>query len=296
MLIRGSARPTGVLFVLIAGVLWGTIGVAVDQLYALGTTTPLSVLFFRFLFACPVLLSLLVFRQGGASFRVKRSDLVVMLLMGGMLAISQLFYFAAIREAGVAVATLVTICVAPIVVALASTVLFKELLTRSILVSLALSVLGITLMIDFDGTLARSSGWGVVIALGAAFAFAAFILAGRFLAKHTRALQSNTIAICAGTLLLVPMVLSVGLDTSFTPMGWWLLIYLGVVTTAMAYWVFVIGIQTVRATTASILTLVDPLVATVLAYALVGERLATNELIGSSLLVIAFVVEIRRRE
>lgn len=289
---RVLARPRGVLFVLAAGILWSTIGVAVNYMYASTPTTALTILYYRFLFATPVLVMLLLSR--GVFSPIKGPDLRAMLVMGSMLAASQLCYFAALREIGVAVATLIAICVPPIFVALASTFLFKEALTKAVLTALCLAALGVFLLIGFEKASEPSSLWGVVIALGSAATFAAVILAGRSLAGYDRPLQANAVTIGFGTLLLTPIASTLGIGTSFTALGWSLLVYLGVVTTALSYWLFVEGMRSVSATEASILTLIDPLVATALAYLLIDERLEPTGLIGAALLLAAFVIISRR--
>lgn len=288
---RVFSRSRGVLFILSAGVLWGTIGVAVNYLYAVTATTALTILYYRFLFATPVLL-LLLFRRGFSP--VGRLELRPMLIMGSTLAASQLLYFAALREVGVAVATLVAICVPPIFVALASPFLFKEALTRAVLTALGLAALGVFLLTGFEQTSEASSLRGIVIAVGSAATFAAVVLSGRSLAGYNNPLQANAVAIGFGTLVLTPVAATFGLDTSFTVLGWALLVYLGVVTTALSYWLFVEGMRRVSATEASILTLIDPLVATALAYGLFGERLGPTGFVGAALLLAAFFLIGRR--
>ncbi len=62
-------------------------------------------------------------------FRVARRDLVLMMLIGVMMALYQVCYFGAIAKVGVAIAVLVTLCTAPVLVAVLSLWLFGEKLT-----------------------------------------------------------------------------------------------------------------------------------------------------------------------
>jgi DME family drug/metabolite transporter len=73
------------------------------------------------------------------------------------------------------------------------------------------------------------------------------------------------------------------------------LLYLGLVPTALAYWLFLNGLRHTPATTASILTLAEPLTSTVLAALLFGERLAPLGLLGAALLLAAMGVLIWRK-
>jgi DME family drug/metabolite transporter len=67
--------------------------------------------------------------------------------------------------------------------------------------------------------------------------------------------------------------------------GWSLLIYLAVGPSALAYWLFQRGLQDVNAADASIVTLLEPLIAAILAAYLFDERLGVLGWIGAGLLI-----------
>jgi DME family drug/metabolite transporter len=64
-------------------------------------------------------------------------------------------------------------------------------------------------------------------------------------------------------------------------------IYLALVPTALAYWMFQNGLQSVSATAASIVSMLDPLVAALLAWVLFGETLGASGIIGGGLLMLS---------
>lgn len=68
-------------------------------------------------------------------------------------------------------------------------------------------------------------------------------------------------------------------------MCWVLLVYLGLIPTALAYVLFFGGLRYTTATTASIATLLEPLTSTALAWLLFGERLGPLGLLGAVLLL-----------
>jgi hypothetical protein len=74
-----------------------------------------------------------------------------------------------------------------------------------------------------------------------------------------------------------------------SPQSWALVVYLGVIPTAFAYWIFQIGLKTVSATTASIVVLIDPVVAAGLAWLLFGENLTLHGMDGGGLTTVEFV-------
>ena len=63
--------------------------------------------------------------------------------------------------------------------------------------------------------------------------------------------------------------------------------YLGIIPTAVAYWFFQKGLRTVSATAASIISMLEPVVAAVLAWILFDETLAATGIIGAGLLIMS---------
>jgi DME family drug/metabolite transporter len=131
---------------------------------------------------------------------------------------------------------------------------------------------------------------GVLLALGAGLSYAIVTLCTRTLAERYHPLQSISAAMLLGTLLLLPVVLANGLTLSFEPLAWLLLIYMGVIPTALAYLLFVSGMRTTTATVASITTLIEPLTGAVLAWIIFQERLGIWGLVGAALQLIAMAL------
>src|SRR4051812_43339153 len=111
-----SFQPDGFWLVTGAAILWGTIGVATQAIYNIDSTTSLFINLTRLLIATPIMITACWRVVGRAMFHIRRRDFLVMALSGTLLAISQAAYFAAIHYAGVTIATLLTICISPLVV------------------------------------------------------------------------------------------------------------------------------------------------------------------------------------
>ena len=282
----------GVWLVALAAFSWGTVGIAVQFLYQITDTNALSVGFYRLALAVPALGLALFSTLGRRAFTIRRADLGAIALMGAMLALYQLCYFVAIARIGVTVATLVTLCAAPVLVALSSTVLLPERVSKRVWISLALAVIGTLLLTDTQPAVLVVRGqrvFGLTLALGSALGYALVILTGRHLAAHYHPLQPTALAFTIGAVILLPFSLSAGLSVQFSPTAWALLVYLGLVPTALGYVLFVIGMRTTQATAASIITLLEPLTATLLAWLLLGEKLGIWGVVGGALLLTAIV-------
>jgi DME family drug/metabolite transporter len=282
---RAAARG-GFLSIALAAVLWGTTGVTTKFLYHEATTNAPSIGFFRLAFAVPVLLAVAWSRLGRRTIDIAGRDLLVMALAGAMQGTSQVCYFAAIADTGVAVATLITICTAPVLVALLSLALARDQVTRTTALALCSAVVGTALLVmGLPGAAPSVALTGVLLALCAAVSYAVVVLAGRALAVRYHPLQVATASILIGALFLVPVALLAGFAASYPPSGWLLLACLGVFPTALAYILFQHGMRTITATVASIVTLLEPLTATLLAWILFGERLGPWGAPGTLLLV-----------
>lgn len=284
------------LMVMSAAMLWGTVGVTTQTLYLHSATNPLSVGFFRLALAAPLLISANFCYHGRGAVRIARRDLGFMVLMGLMLALYQASFFAALARIGVTTATLVTLCLAPLLVALLAAVFTAERLTRMVGVALVGALSGVVCVVlgKAGGTASTSDVIGVLFAVGSALGYAILTLAGRVVATRYHTLQINAVAFTVGALALALVALPTGFVASYAAPGWLLLLYLGVVPTAVAYGLFFTGMRTTPATVASIATLLEPLTATILAALLFGEHLAPLGSFGVILLLGSLVLLVWR--
>jgi drug/metabolite transporter, DME family len=288
----------GIGLIAFAGILWGTVGVATQAIYQQSAAAnPLSIGFFRLAFAAPALLLVCLFVLGHKTWQLAPRDAAVMAVIGAMLALYQACFFTAISFVGVTIATLVTLCIAPIMVAVMSAIFLRERPDRITMLALVCAVCGTILLVGTPSSTTSSGNilLGVAFALGSAFGYAALAMAGRQLAERAHPLQTNLVAFSTGAvLLLVLALLTNGLFVGFPPLSWGLLIYLGLVPSAFGYVLFLLGMRTTPATVASIITLVEPLTAALLAWQLFGEQLSPVGLLGAALLIGALVLLARR--
>ena len=98
---------------------------------------------------------------------------------------------------------------------------------------------------------------------------------------HAAACRSPTVTFLSGALWLSP-VLAVGGDAGAPARGraGRCSLYLGVVTTGLAYAAYTTGLTTVSAAAAGIVSLLEPLTATLLGVVLFDERLGALGVVG----------------
>lgn len=287
-----AAARRGIWLVCFASILWGTVGIATQAVYHQSNLTALSVGFWRLALAWPVVALLGRFSIDRAAETLGRPQLLRMLLIGAMLASYQVCYFSAISQVGVAIATLITLCSAPAIVALLSVVWQRQRLSRRTLLALACALAGTVFLVGTPQPLAEQGRLllGALLALGSATGYAVVTLLGKGLAEQIHPLRSAGISFAAGALCLLPFAAAAGL-TSTQPLPVWALLgYIGVVPTALAYLCFFLAMRYIPAATASILSLLEPLTATLLAWLLFDERLGPGGALGALLLFGAIAI------
>ena len=201
-----------------------------------------------------------------------------------------LSFLAAMREAGVAVGTLVAIGATPVV-----TGLVTRHVTRGWAAATAVAVAGLALLVLGQQDAAAAPGpLGVLLALGAAVSYATYIVAGNV--AEARGLDTYAFlgaAFGVAALLTLPWLLTAELSWLGSTGGLLLLGYLVLVPTVLAYNLFNRGLRGVRSSTASTLALVEPVVAATLAYALLGERLGPLGIAGAVLILLGLLLIVR---
>lgn len=291
----------GILYILVAAVAWGTGGAAAAVLYDTSGMGPVAVSFWRFAGGVALLAAghlLLRRRRGGAAGTVAtpapgRWRQVVTTGVG--LAVYQTAYFAAVGYAGLAVATVVTLGAGPVLIALGAHVTMGERLGRAGAVTVALALVGLVLLVGGGSAGSASApALGLACALLSAAGYAAVTLLNRKRGRDGGGGSPQATALggfVVGMLCLLPLALLEGLlptsGDAVRVVG--LLAYLGVAPTALAYSLFFAGLATVRATTASVIALVEPVTAAVIAVLLLDEGLTALAVVGSVVLLGAVV-------
>ncbi len=274
----------------LAAMLWGTIGIATQGIYTLDHTTSVFINLGRLLIAMPILLVASWRTLGRSMFAIPRYDFRIMVISGLSIGFSQAAYFAAIQYSGVTIATLLTLCLSPMIVAFLAVMLRLEKMTGKLLLALVLAVIGCVFLVGIQTDISEDVIFGAILAFFSALGYAGMIVCGRFLARDYHPLQITCVGFGTSTLLFIVMNLAVGIVPPGQVEGWLLLVYLGVVPTAIAYSLFLAGMKEVTATTASILSLLESVVAAALAWLLFGETLQLSGGVGVLFLLLSFFI------
>ena len=283
----------GLFFIAFAAIAWGAGGFVAAILYRDSGLGPIAVSFWRFVGGMALLAAL---RPMVSQHRAWRAGAGRLALTGVGFALYQTAYYAAIDLAGLAIGTVVTLGSGPVLIALGARA-FGERLGRAGTATVAASVAGLALLVADDQRSGSNPALGILVALLSAAGYAGVTLLTR--AASDDPYDSALGGFVVGGVCLLPLAALEGLlPDRYSADVLSSLAFLGAVPTAMAYAMFFAGLRVVRATTASVVALVEPLAAAGLAVALLGERLTLTAGAGAALLLSAvgvLAVHERRR-
>ncbi len=276
--------------VLLAAALFGTTGTA--QALGPSATTPLGVGAARLVLGGLALLALLPLVGG------RRAEVLALwrtpagLVAGLCTGLYQVCFFAAVERAGVAVGTLAAIGSGPVLTGLLAVWLLGERPGRTWLAATGLCLTGLALLVLGGGADGAADPLGVLLALAAGLAYAAYtVLAKRQLDEGHAPAVVMAAAFGLGGLLSVPLLLTQPLGWVATPGGAVLVGYLGLVTVTLAYLLFVRGLAVLPAGPVTTLVLAEPVVATALGVVVLDERLALPGAVGAGLVLVGLLVQ-----
>lgn len=245
--------------------------------------------------------TLLVWRRW--TLRTSRRELPFLAVFGVCgLALVAWFYFVAIERLEIAVALLIQY-IAPVLVALYARYVLHEPVRRRIWAALALSILGLSLLLQLWNGLELDT-IGLLASVGAAVTFALYIL----MADQGLKRRSTSSLLTYGFLFAALFWAAVQpwtsfpwhlLDDNVSLLGrlesielpvWLLMAWMVVLGTIVPFGLLVAALRHVRPTRAGILAMFEPVAATAIAYAWLGEKLDPIQFAGAVVVLCGIVL------
>jgi drug/metabolite transporter, DME family len=278
------------LCLVLSGLLWGTGGLIGTLLGRAAGLSAMSVASYRLLAGGGLIVTFLALT--GKRWPTGQAAWSRIAVNGLLSALFQSCYFGAIALSSVSLATLVTIGATPVIVAVAEHARGRRLLTRADVITTAMALAGLGLLVgDPGGGLSETAVLASTgLALLSAGGFAAVTLIGTSLVTGLDELTLNGYGFSLGGIVLLPLAAllgGIGFRPSLASAG--LLAALGVGPTAAAYTLYFRGLRKASASTAALLTLIEPLAAALLAAAVLGDRLSATGIVGAVVLLAAVV-------
>lgn len=279
-----NAKAKGYILGSIAAASYGMNPLFALPLYKVGMD-PDSVLFFRYLFAIP-LLGIMI-KARGRSFKIQRKETFPLIIMGLLVALSSLTLFLSYNYMAAGIASTL-LFVYPIMVALIMAMVFKEKLALQTIVCMLLALGGIGLLYKSeDGS--TLSLIGTLLVFASSLSYAIYIVGiNQTSLKNVATLKVTFYVLLFGLSLFVARLLYSGVLN--TPDQWYLwanLLALAVFPTAISFLCTTGAIQYIGSTPTAILGALEPVTAIFFGIAVFGESLTVRESFGLVMIIVA---------
>ncbi|SNQ60509.1 DMT family transporter [Candidatus Methanoperedens nitratireducens] len=248
-----------------------------------------NIIFYRVALAFLIILIILLI--SGNVDKIKLKDKKIYLVLFSILQVAtMLTYFVSVLNASVSVAVLL-LYTAPVYVTVLSPLLLKENPTRKEIMALILSIVGIVIIVDPE-KLDFSYSVGIAAGILSGISYALEILTSKYIGQsytgYTQAFWSFAIAV----LILLPVGI---VPIEIVSGNIVYLILLAIFPTILAVSLYFNGLKKVKASNASILGLIEPVSAVILAVLILGERVTIPILLGGALILAGAAIVMRER-
>ncbi|MCX8580166.1 EamA family transporter [Gilliamella sp. B3482] len=281
----------GILAIISASLLWGTTGTAATFSPSL---SPLFIGAFAMgiggILQCGLAISNII--QARSLLRLHYPLLVVGAIA---VAIYPLAFYSSMRLSGVSIGTAVSIGSAPILSAIIEYLSRDFQFTRQWAIGALLGIIGMIMLSFSDNETFQNNhvSWGVLLGLVAGFTYALYSWSARQLMLKE---ISNKAAMGAtfgcGGLLLIPVMVITGSNFLTSWNNIMVGFYMAFIPMFLGYLFYGYGLSRVSASIAITITLLEPVVSTILAISIVGETLSLINWIGMLLIFVCLVMVI----
>lgn len=183
-----------------------------------------------------------------------------------------LAFFAGVRACGVAIGTAVALGSGPVWAGLLQAAITRALPPRAWWLGTGVAVAGVVAMATGGGVAAGVTPLGVLLCLLAGLSYATYALVNQRMVVGASPAAVTATVFTVAALLAVPGAVALSGMPKLQAQDAAILLWLGVVSTGVAYLLFSHALRHVSAATGVVLALAEPVTAFVLAIVVVGER------------------------
>lgn len=283
-------KRLGLTLTLIAGIMWGT-SFPVVRVGLEGGLDPIQFVFLRFILASVFMLILCLL--SGKNFVHYFMDKYTILL-GVINTFSFILQFEGQAHASASVASLI-VNMSAIITAVGSSIFLKEKFGLAKLISIFLAVFGAFLLTtNLDIKLPGTELTGIVLLSFTSLSWGFYAVLNKFMIdnRSVEYVSFSTSVVLLTSVLCFPLVLfsDLKLESIFT----FPVFYTAVFNTAVPYMLYQKGLESLTATSSSILLLIEPVVAILISVVLLKETLAAFQIIGAVMVLCSiYIVSIK---
>jgi len=266
---------------------WGGTFVAGRSLA--GQVPPVAAAFFRFALAAIILLVVVWRTEGFPRLNLRQFLTIISLGATGVMAYN-LFFFKGLSTIGAGRASLI-IALNPVFIALASTLIYQEILPIRRAAGIVLSISGAMIVITRGAPLSILSGGigqGELLIFGCVLSWTLYSIIGKIAMRGLSPLVAVCYSSLAGALMLFLLALGQGQLTtvfSYPATAWLALFYLGLFGTVIGFFWYFQAIARIGPSRAAVFINFVPVNGVLLATLILNEPLTLSLLTGGALVV-----------
>jgi drug/metabolite transporter (DMT)-like permease len=264
--------------IIIAAILWSLAGIFAKQIIGMSAQ---SIIFYRVGFAFIIFLVAL-FVSGKLNILKLREKKSYLFLFSILQMATMVSYFISIMNASVSIAVLL-LSTAPIYITIFSPWILKEKIGIRGIIALVLSLAGIILIVDPGKLDFEPFSIGILAGIASGIFYAFEIMTSKYASSTYSGYSQAFWSFLVAAIILLPVGV-VPLEVVSSNLVYLLL--LAVFPTILAVSLYFNGLKKVKAQSASILGLIEPISAVFFAVLILGEQISTLEIIGGALILI----------
>lgn len=280
-------RILGAVQVIASAIGYGLIGIFSKRAYEEGVR-PGELLALRFILASTLLWGYtLIARRNAFRLQVRQALACVSLGIFGYAVFSSLYFYSLEGlSASLAVLLLYT---SPVFVTCGAWLILKERVTPIQWLALPIVFFGLLMLLWFDFSVKNKGA--VALGLGAAAIYAAYILVSRRLVSSISGFSAGLYIMTGTTVALILMTPSaLSRVDDLTSAAWWSIINLTFVSTIGALVLFLMGLEKLTSTEATLLSTIEPMTAVIAAAVVLNEKLAPLQIAGGIMILCALIL------
>lgn len=288
-----NSRIVGALYLSLAAGIWG--GMYVVSKYVLDYMPPITLVWFRYVIAFVLLYFILKQEEKKNHFPIliEKKDWLLFTWIGFIgYFLSVTLQFMGTRLSDAHTGALLTSTNPVFTVIFARWVLKEPLYMRKVF-SLLLATVGVLVVIGWNHNMGGFL-WGNLLLVGAAITWALLSVYVKVASRRHSSLTITTYSIFFALLFTTPFMIgeaSNGMDFSWHPMVILGILYLGIVSTAGAFFLWNKGMALMEAGVGSLFFFFQPIVGALLGWTLLGEQLTLNFYLGGGLILLGILLE-----
>lgn len=285
-----KSENLGALFVFLAGALWGTMGIFVRSLAALGLTS-MQIVWLR-VFTAAIFIGCAILFSDKKKIKINIRDLWIFIGTGIFSVASfTYFYFISIQLISMSAAA-VFLYTAPVFVMIMSAVLFKEKITLVKVIACVAAFCGCLFTSGLIGSGKSLVPMGIITGILSGVGYALYSIFGKYAVSR----NYNSLTVTFYTFLICTLGITFFCDvpkiiTTFAqkPSGIAYALVMGILSAALPYILYTMGLARIESGKAAVIASVEPVVATVMGLVVYNETIDIFGILGI-ILIISVVV------